>query len=128
MSNSFIDLAKVNCSKHIEKKGQFSYLSWPYAVAELKKQHPKACWEVVKHNDMPYWSTNAGVFVEVAVTVDGVTQSHIHPVLNHKNQPIPSPNAFQINTSIQRCLVKCIALFGLGLYIYSGEDIPMESE
>ena len=64
------------------------------------------------------------MFVEVAVTVQGVTLSQIHPVLDGRNRPILAPTAFEINTSIQRCLVKAIALHGLGLYVYSGEDLP----
>lgn len=127
MSNYFDNLASVDCSAHIEKKGKFSYLSWPFAVAELKKKHPKATWEVKKCNDMPYTQTPSGCFVEVEVDVDGVKLSQIHPVLDNRNQTIQEPNAFQINTSIQRCLVKAIALHGLGLYIYAGEDLPMES-
>ena len=58
------------------------------------------------------------------MTVQGVTLSQIHPVLDGKNRPIFEPTAFDINTSIQRCLVKAIALHGLGLYIYAGEDLP----
>jgi hypothetical protein len=58
------------------------------------------------------------------VTVQAVTLSQIHPVLDGRNQPIAEPTAFDINTSIQRCLVKAIALHGLGLYIYAGEDLP----
>jgi len=75
---------------------------------------------------VPYMRTDCGYFVEVAVTVDGVTRSQIHPVLNHQNKPIDKPNAFDINTAIQRCLAKAIALHGLGLYIYAGEDLPPE--
>ena len=66
--------------------------------------------------------------MEVAVTVDGITLSQIHPVLDNNNKPIQKPNAFQINTSLQRCLVKAIALHGLGLYIYQGEDLPTGTE
>jgi hypothetical protein len=62
--------------------------------------------------------------VEVEVTVDGIALSQIHPVLDNRNQTIEQPNAFQINTSIQRCLAKAIALHGLGLYIFRGEDLP----
>lgn len=123
-TNSFSELYAINVSEHVEKKGRFSYLSWPYAVAELRKRHPDAVWTVVKTNGVPYIETSAGVFVEVAVTVNGVTLSQIHPVLNGQNKPIASPTAFDINTSIQRCLVKAIALHGLGLYIYAGEDLP----
>ena len=58
------------------------------------------------------------------MTVQGVTLSQIHPVLDAKNRPLSDPSAFDINTSIQRCLTKAIALHGLGLYIYAGEDLP----
>ena len=71
--------------------------------------------------------TECGYFVEVAVTVKGITLSQIHPVLDNRNKPLEKPNAFDINTSIQRCLVKAIALHGLGLYIYAGEDLPTDN-
>jgi hypothetical protein len=71
---------------------------------------------------LPYLKTETGYFVEVAV--QGVTLAQIHPVLDGKNRPILEPTAFDINTSIQRCLVKAIALHGLGLYVYAGEDLP----
>ena len=118
-------LRKHNVSKHMEQKGQFNYLSWAYAVEELRKLKPDATWRVVKdENGYPYTSTPAGHFVEVEVTVDDIALSQIHPVLDHRNQTIEQPNAFQINTSIQRCLAKAIALHGLGLYIFRGEDLP----
>lgn len=124
MDNYFVRLNAVNVSEHIDKKGNFSYLSWPYAVAQLRQADPTATWEVKRFEGLPYQKTEAGYFVEVAVAVQGVTLSQIHPVLDSKNQPIEVPNAFDINTSIQRCLVKAIALHGLGLYVYAGEDLP----
>ena len=109
----------------MEQKGQFNYLSWAYAVEELRKLKPDATWRVIKTEEgYPYISTPAGHFVEVEVTVDGISLSQIHPVLDHRNQTLEQPNAFQINTSIQRCLAKAIALHGLGLYIFRGEDLP----
>jgi hypothetical protein len=122
--NHFARLSAINVSDHIEKKGGFSYLSWPYAVAQLRLADPIATWSVQRFNGLPYLATEAGVFVEVAVTVQGVTLSQIHPVLDGRNRPLIAPTAFDINTSIQRCLVKAIALHGLGLYIYAGEDMP----
>lgn len=123
-SNHFARLSAINVSDNIERKGGFSYLSWPFAVAQLRLAEPTASWEVRRFEGLPYLATEAGVFVEVAVTVQGVTLSQIHPVLDTRNRPIPQPTAFDINTSIQRCLVKAIALHGLGLYIYAGEDLP----
>ena len=122
--NHFARLSAINVSAHVEKKGGFSYLSWPFAVAQLRLADPSAQWEVRRFFDLPYLATDLGFFVEVAVTVQGVTLSQIHPVLDSRNRPILAPTAFDINTSIQRCLVKAIALHGLGLYIYAGEDLP----
>lgn len=125
MESIFKKLYETNVNEHIEKKGAFSYLSWPYAVAQLRLADPAASWEVKRFaDDLPYQKTDLGVFVEVAATVQGVTLSQIHPVLDSKNRPLLEPSSFDINTSIQRCLVKAIALHGLGLYIYAGEDLP----
>lgn len=123
-TNYFTRLSQINVNEHVEKKGQFNYLSWPYAVAQLRLADPAASWEVRRFDGLPYLKTEAGYFVEVSVTVQGITLSQIHPVLDGKNRPIDDPTAFDINTSIQRCLVKAIALHGLGLYIYAGEDLP----
>ena len=122
--NYFVRLNAINVNERVEKKGGFSYLSWPYAVAQLRLADPTATWEVRRFDGLPYLATEAGVFVEVAVTVHGVTLSQIHPVLDGRNRPLLAPSAFDINTSLQRCLVKAIALHGLGLYIYAGEDLP----
>ena len=122
--NYFARLNAINVNEHIEKKGGFSYLSWPFAVAQLRLADPTATWEVRRFNGLPYLASEAGFFVEVAVTVQGVTLSQIHPVLDGRNRPLLAPTAFDINTSLQRCLVKAIALHGLGLYVYAGEDLP----
>lgn len=126
--SSFARLSGINVNDHVEKKGQFSYLSWPYAVAQLRLADPTATWEVRRFDGLPFLRTECGYFVEVAVTVEGVTLSQIHPVLDAKNRPISEPSVFDLNTSIQRCLVKAIALHGLGLYIYAGEDLPTPAD
>ncbi len=123
--STFMKLFKTDVSKYTEKKGKFNYLSWAYAVQELKKQCPSARWGVTKAEDgSPFFKTQCGYFVDVWVDVDGVSLSQIHPVLDNRNNAIEKPNAFQINTSLQRALAKAIALHGLGLYIYAGEDLP----
>lgn len=126
--NYFTELASIDVTKHVEKKGRFSYLSWSWAVDQLLKKCPDATWRVVRFDGLPYLKTEVGYFVEVEVTVNNITRSQIHPVLDNYNKPIAKPTSFQINTSIQRCLAKAIALHGLGLYIYSGEDIPQDDE
>jgi hypothetical protein len=128
-NNFFNELASMNVSDFIEKKGKFSYVSWSNAIDILKRKCPDATWTVVRHDGKPYIDTPLGYFVEVELTCNGVTQSHIHPILDNQNKPIQKPNAFQVNTSIQRCLVKCIAVTtGLGLYVYNGEDLPFDGE
>ena len=123
-TNYFTELDRVDVTQHVEKKGKFSYLSWAYAVRELKKRHPSATWIVHELDGIPFIKTECGFFVKVTVTVDGVDATQVHPVLDHQNKAVNSPNAFQINTSIQRCLAKAIALHGLGIHLYAGEDLP----
>ena len=126
--NAFDILNKVDVNKYKKKKGRFDYLSWAWAVTELLKVRPDSTWHVheyeVEDRIRPYMGTEAGFFVKVSVTVDNITRSQIHPVLDNRNMTIKDPNAQQINTSIQRCLAKAIALHGLGLYILAGEDLP----
>ena len=125
-TNYFTELDMVDVTKHIQKKGRFSYLSWTYAVRELKKLHPTATWHIHEHDGVPFIKTECGYFVKVTVQVNDVQATQIHPVLDNYNKTIDTPNAFEINTSIQRCLVKAIALHGLGIHIYAGEDLPTQ--
>ena len=130
-NNVFNILDNIDVSAKSEKKGMFTYLSWAWAVRELLRVAPDATWEVhewgMEGNRQPYMQTEAGCFVKVSVTVNGVTREQVHPVLDNRNKPIKTPDAFQVNTSIQRCLAKAIALHGLGLYIFAGEDLPDNS-
>lgn len=122
--NAFNELSVVDCSAHVEKKGKFTYLSWPFAYAELFKRYPKAQIDIREWDGFPAVRGPKGWMVCVNVTIDGVTRTQWHPVLDNNNKPIPEPDVFQLNTSIQRATVKAIALHGLGLYIYAGEDLP----
>ncbi len=128
--NPFEILSKIDVSAYSEKKGMFTYLSWAWAVSELLSKYPSATWTVHKWGldgcKQPYMQTDAGCFVEVTVTVDNIDRTQVHPVLDHKNNTIKQPNAFDINTAIMRCLTKAISLHGLGLYIYAGEDLPVD--
>jgi hypothetical protein len=129
MENHSAKLLAIDVSEHVEQKGKFSYLSWPYAVARLIEACPDATWEVAEYNGLPFTGNQEfGYFVKVTVTANGVSRTQIHPILDHKNNTILSPSSFDINTSIQRGLVKAIALHGLGLNIYAGEDLPMDSK
>jgi hypothetical protein len=127
MENYFKDLSRIDVSENIEKKGKFSYLSWAFAVKALREYDPTATWETVRFDGLPYLKSEVGYFVEVNVTIKGITLGQIHPVLDNRNKPIQKPTSFDINTSIQRCLVKAIALHGLGIWIYAGEDLPIDN-
>lgn len=127
----FDTLNKIDVSKYVEKKGKFSYLPWADAVRMLKIVYPDSTWETHEFVDergvsMPYMDTPCGYFVKVTVTVEGLDMTHTHPVLDYRNNPIEKPSSFDINTAIARCLTKAIALHGLGLYLYVGEDLPVE--
>lgn len=124
--NYFEVLAGVDCADKIEKKGQFNYLSWPFAIQQIAIKHPHWTYEIKRFDGMPYLKTELGYFVEVSVTINGIERSEIMPVLDNRNKPVATPTTFEINTSHKRCLVKAIALHGLGLYIYAGEDLPSE--
>ena len=128
--NHFARLNGLNVNEHVEQKGGFSCLSWPCAVVQLRPVHPSATWEVRRFNGLPYLVTETGVLVEIAVTVNGVTLSQIQPVLDGRNRPLLTPSAFDINSSLQRCLVKAVALHGLSLYICAGKGLlqPMPTE
>ena len=125
----FAILDSIDVSEYTEKKGNFTYLSWAWAVRELLKVDPQATWEICEYQQAdgetaPYMMTAAGAFVKVKLWVGGICREQVHPVLDNRNQAIEQPNAFHLNTSIMRCLTKAIALHGLGLYIYAGEDLP----
>jgi hypothetical protein len=118
------DLLKINVNEHTEKKNGLTYLSWAWAWQEAIKADPNATWAVKMFGDQPYVSIGETkmVFVEVKM-FDKVLTCQL-PVLDHRNKAIPNPDAFQVNTAIMRCLAKAIAMHGLGLYIYAGEDLP----
>jgi hypothetical protein len=118
---SYLELRKVNVNEHTEKKGKFTYLSWAWAVDQLLQADPMATWDY--QAPMQFGDT---LMVFCSVTAFGKTMTAQLPVLNAQNKAIANPDAFAVNTAMQRCLAKAIALHGIGLYIYAGEDIPDE--
>jgi hypothetical protein len=118
------ELLKVNVNDHTEKKNGLTYLSWAWAWAEVLKADPTATFEVRMFDGRAYMDINGTGMVWVTVKMLGQERTCFLPVMDYKNRPIESPDAFQVNTALMRCLTKCVALFGLGLYIYSGEDTP----
>ena len=145
--NVFEDLFSINVNDYVEKKKDLSYLSWTYAWAELKKRYPKATYKIKQfgENQLPYvYDENTGYMVFTEVTINDITHSMWLPVMDSNNKSMKSKpytydtkykqnilvnqaSMFDINKTIMRCLVKNLAMFGLGLYIYAGEDLPMET-
>ena len=119
------ELLKINVNDHVEKKGNLSYLSWAWAWAEVLKVDPGARWTAHEWNDSPVmYLRNGTAMVKVSVEIAGDMKTCILPVMDNRNRAIVDPDAFAVNTAVMRCLCKTIAMHGLGLYIYAGEDLP----
>lgn len=119
---TFNDLRKLDVGEHIEKKNGLSYLSWSWAVDVLLQNDPSATWEFPEPK---YYGDTVMVYCDV--TAFGKTMKMHLPVMDLRNKAIVNPNTTDINKAMMRCLAKCIACFGIGLYIFSGEDLPTES-
>ena len=119
------ELLKINVNGHLEKKGNLSYLSWAWAWAEVLKIDPGARWTAHEWDNSPVMVLRNGTaMVKVSVEIKGDIKTCILPVMDNRNKAIVDPDAFAVNTAIMRCLAKAIAMHGLGLYIYAGEDLP----
>jgi hypothetical protein len=123
------DLLKININERLEKKGNLSYLSWAHAWGEALRIDPNATFHVSTFDrgdgvTQVYMDVNGTALVWVTVTLNGKPMTCQLPVMDNKNKAIPNPDAFAVNTAIMRCMVKALALHGLGLYVYAGEDLP----
>jgi hypothetical protein len=117
--NKFKELSKINVNEFKEKRGDFDYLSWSDAVNFLLNEDADATWI---YPEPKYYANTMMVFC--SVTAFGKTMTAQLAVMDFKNKSIVNPNSVDVNKAMQRCLVKAIALHGIGLYIYSGEDLP----
>lgn len=140
----FETLFEINVNDHIEKKKDLTYLSWPYAWAEVKKKYPSATYKIhlFGEKQLPYvFDEGTGYMVFTDVTINDLTHTMWLPVMDSANKTMKSTSytyntkfkkdilveaatMFDVNKAIMRCLIKNLAMFGLGLYIYSGEDLP----
>jgi hypothetical protein len=118
-------LAK-NVNDHLEKKNGLSYLSWAWAWAEALKADANATFVVNMFDGKCFMDINGTAMVFVTVTMFNKPMTCQLPVMDYRNKAIPNPDAFAVNTSIMRCMTKALALHGLSLYIYAGEDLPEE--
>jgi hypothetical protein len=125
-----LDLLKINVNDKTEKKNGLTYLSWAWAWTEVLKADPAATFDVKLWPDgigmNPVMMIGDTGMVWVETKIFGKSMTCQLPVLDYRNKPISHPDAMAVNTAIMRCLAKSVALHGLGLYIYSGEDTPDE--
>jgi len=116
--SKYLELRNVDVSSKIEKKNNLSYLSWAWAVDTLLQHDPAATWtygQPVSFGDT--------LMVFCTVTAFDKSMTAQLPVMDYRNKAVPNPDAFAVNTAMQRCLAKAIALHGLGLSLYVGEDL-----
>ena len=147
----FNALSNLDLSDKCEKRESLTYVSWSNAWSEFKSAYPGATYRILKNeNGLPYFSDlNLGIMVFTEVTVDDVTHQMWLPVMDSKNKAmkltpytyqvwdnykkafvektVQAASMFDINKTLMRCLVKNLAMFGLGLYIFQGDDLPEKS-
>lgn len=129
MASVFEVLNRINVNDHTEKKNGLTYLSWAWAWAEVKKAFPSATYTIYENEKgWNYFTDDITCWVKTGVTIEGLEHIEYLPVMDFKNKSIPANavTSFDVNKAIQRSLTKACARHGLGLYIYSGEDLPEE--
>lgn len=131
--NVFETLNLINVSGKTEKKNGLTYLSWAYAWGEVKKIYPNATYKVyerdTEYGPVNYFTDGMTCWVKVGVAIEGLEHVEMLPVMDYKNQAIPlaKVNACNVTKAVQRCITKAIARHGLGLYVYAGEDYPVDT-
>ena len=144
----FKKFIQLNVNEHTETKNDLTYLSWAWAWQETLKICPTATYEIKKFTndisgvELPYLESDLGFMVFTSVTINDLTREMWLPVMDNSNKSmkheaytyqtrsgekrVEAATMFDINKAIMRCLTKNLAMFGLGIYIYAGEDIPIE--
>lgn len=138
-------LNAIDVNTKTDKKDNLTYLSWADAWGYIMKMYPTATYEILKNdNNLPYFADDSGAMVFTKVTIENTTHEMWLPVMDGKNKAMKKEaykystkygdktveafTMFDINKTVMRCLVKNIAMFGLGLYIYAKEDLPEPEE
>lgn len=154
VAEKFIQLYSLNLNDKVENKNNLTYLSWPWAVAELRKAFPSATFKVIKNpqTNLPYFVDPVmGIIVYTEININGQTFEQWLPVLDssnkamkveaytyqvwnktsrqYENRKVEAATMFDINKTIWRCLVKNISVAtGIGMYLFAGEDMPENLE
>lgn len=156
MNEIFKTLREINVTGHVEQKNGLNYLSWAWAWDEIMKNYPDAIYEIERFDNKPYlYDEKTGYMVFTKMNIDGIEREMWLPVMDGANKSmldheytykvnmykwkdgkktkvgeeiktVEKATMFDINKTIMRCLVKNLAMYGLGLALYSGEDLPEE--
>jgi hypothetical protein len=132
----FERLSSINVNEHVEKKSNLTYLSWAWAWTATKTECPDATYKIGQTE----YDEALGFMCHTSVTIEDETLEMWLPVMDGANKSmkktaysyssrygdktVEAATTFDINKTIMRCLVKNLAMFGLGIYIYAGEDLP----
>ena len=123
-------LSSIDCNEKTEKKGNLTYLSWAWAWGIVQDHFPNSEYHFTHFDHPSGLNTDAMYYpdgtasVHVIVSIEDVQRQMWLPVMDYRNKSIESPSSRDISDAKMRCLTKCLAMFGLGHYIYAGEDIP----
>ena len=117
-------LSKVDCSEHTQEKNGLTFLSWAWAWGIMMEHYPDASYSF----SSPLRDEMGSVEVWCTVKIGNLERRMWLPVMDYKNNAIKNPDYRKISDTRMRCLTKCLAMYGLGHYIYAGEDIPAKDE
>lgn len=123
----FNKLSAIETTNLKDKKGQLDYISWAVAVREISKLY-NFDYEVKMFDGKPFLKTEEGYMVFTKITIEGISKEMFLPVMDYRNKAIKEADMMDINKNIMRCVVKNFALFGFGISLYAGEDLPDEND
>lgn len=135
MARAWNTLSRIDVAENIEtaqvknKDGRlmytYTYLGWSWAWATLMRHFPESTFEVLPEDYFENGSVMANVEITIREGEESATRKMYLPVMDQKNNSQINPTSRHLNDSRQRCLVKCLALFGLGLDLWTGSEIPV---
>lgn len=117
-------LSAIDCSEKAEKKNGLTYLSWAWAWGILMEHYPEATYQFLNEE----WDSEGRATVWCSVKIGELDRLMWLPVMDYKNKAIVKPDTRAVSDTRMRCLTKCLAMYGLGHYIYAGEDLPTQAE
>lgn len=128
MESIYNNLKAIDVRPKAEKKGRADYLSWAHAWDMLKSNYPQAQRIIYEseHTGLNYFTDGKTAYVKVGIVVNDLEHIDMLCVMDHRNKSIPIEKlcSFEVNKTIQRATAKAIAMHGLGLSLWTGEDIP----